>query len=186
MSDVLHRTNLEHIIDVALDRFSTTAWIHNPDLSAVDGVPKEYWKVVGDTVSEMSQAEKDALVAGSLEANKKVRRKQVNIRTDALIDAGFPFDDGNGAKVYSMSLHAQSRAEGIFQLKDNVNFTWPVEWPTEDDTYYASFADWSEFEPFHLTMAGALRAVVGSSKAIRLAIAAATTQAELDAVVDPR
>jgi hypothetical protein len=186
MSEVLHRTKLEHITSVELGRYSITAWIHDPDLSAVDGVPKEYWKVVGDTVSEMSQAEKDVVDASGLDANKVLRRKQVNARTDQLVDAGFPFDDGSGVKVYSMSLHAQSRAEGVFQLQSNPAFTWPVDWPTTDDTHYSSFADWAEFEPFYLTMAYYLRIAIASAKPLREAINAATTQAELDAVVDSR
>ena len=43
-------------------------YISAPDLSAVAGVPVKYWKIVGDVVTEMSQAEKDAVDAAILDA----------------------------------------------------------------------------------------------------------------------
>jgi hypothetical protein len=44
-------------------------WIINPDLSLLDGiVPPRYWKVVGDTVVEMSAEEKTAADAALLAA----------------------------------------------------------------------------------------------------------------------
>jgi hypothetical protein len=117
---------------------------------------------------------------------KVAKRAAVNARTGQIVDAGFPFDDGAGVKVYSMSLHAQSRAEGVYQLHDNPAFVWPVAWPTADDAQYTSFADWSEFEPFFLAMAGALRAAVTGAKSLRESSTAAATQAELAAVEDAR
>ncbi len=36
-------------------------YIFMPDLNAVAGVPSIYWTIMGDAVSEMSQAEKDAV-----------------------------------------------------------------------------------------------------------------------------
>lgn len=149
----------------------------------------KYTKVIAGVFTAMSAAEKTAVddrIAATLEAAKVIRRREVNQRTGELVDAGFTFDDGNGDKTYSMSLNAQSRAEGVYQLQSNPLFTWPVDWPTSDDAYYASFADWAAFEPFHLAMAAALRVVVGSAKSLREAISAAATFAELAAVVDER
>ena len=42
----------------------------NPDISAVQNVPLRWWKRVGNTVVEMTQTEKDALVAAELQARK--------------------------------------------------------------------------------------------------------------------
>jgi len=36
-------------------------WLINPDLSGLLSVPEKYWKVVGDTVVEMNQSEKDSV-----------------------------------------------------------------------------------------------------------------------------
>ena len=41
-----------------------------PDLSAVVGVPPMYWIITGDVVSEMSQAEKDAVDAANLSSGR--------------------------------------------------------------------------------------------------------------------
>ena len=45
-------------------------YISAPDLSAVAGVPVKYWLIVGDVVSEMTQAEKDAVDAALLSASR--------------------------------------------------------------------------------------------------------------------
>lgn len=45
-------------------------FIEDPDLSGVVGVESKYWDIVGDTISEMSQADKDALDAAQLDALK--------------------------------------------------------------------------------------------------------------------
>lgn len=44
--------------------------IVNPDISSVVNVPHKYWKRVGNTVAEMTQAEKDAINAAELQARK--------------------------------------------------------------------------------------------------------------------
>lgn len=48
--------------------------IINPDITAVQGVPLKFWKRVGNTIVEMTQAEKDAVLAAELQA----RRDQAN------------------------------------------------------------------------------------------------------------
>lgn len=44
--------------------------IVSPDLSSVQNVPLKYWKRVGNTISEMSQAEKDTITAAELVIRK--------------------------------------------------------------------------------------------------------------------
>jgi hypothetical protein len=46
-----------------LSQYSTTDWIHDPDVSALSAVSRNYWKVVGTSVVEMSQPEKDVVDA---------------------------------------------------------------------------------------------------------------------------
>jgi len=45
-------------------------YIFEPDLSVVVGVPSKYWNIIGETVSEMTQAEKDAVDAALLSASR--------------------------------------------------------------------------------------------------------------------
>lgn len=67
MANVVNRTTVEYIKSVNTPDYSPAEWIINPDLSALDDVPHRYWKVVGDDVVEMDQAEKDAVDAAIAE-----------------------------------------------------------------------------------------------------------------------
>lgn len=63
MAHVLNRTTKEYIRSAHTPDYPVEDWIHKPDLSAVmtsPEVPVKYWKITGDVISEMSQAEKDA------------------------------------------------------------------------------------------------------------------------------
>ncbi|MBT8428494.1 MAG: hypothetical protein KJN79_01140 [Gammaproteobacteria bacterium] len=51
---------MQYLQSVNTPDYPVLDWIINPDLSALTGVPQKYWKVVGDTVVEMTQGEKDA------------------------------------------------------------------------------------------------------------------------------
>lgn len=44
--------------------------IIDPDISNVQSVPLKYWKRVGNTIVEMTQAEKDVILASELQARK--------------------------------------------------------------------------------------------------------------------
>lgn len=70
-------------------------FIKNPDMSAVEGVEPIYWKRVGDAVVEMSQAEKDNVVAAATLAQAvdeadRINRMDVSVidLAKALVDAG--------------------------------------------------------------------------------------------------
>lgn len=57
MANVLHRTSGQYFESVNTPEYDELDWLINPDLSQVAGVQSKYWKVVGDTVVEMSEAE---------------------------------------------------------------------------------------------------------------------------------
>jgi len=64
MSDVvINRTTYEAFAVPSLDIYPVEEWVHNPDLSGVNDVDKIYWKVIDDTVVEMTQEEKDIIDA---------------------------------------------------------------------------------------------------------------------------
>ncbi len=68
MPNYLHRTTKQYLQSVSPNDLAEPAanYIFMPDLSAVAGVPNQYWVITGDVVSEMSQGEKDAYDAGAL------------------------------------------------------------------------------------------------------------------------
>jgi len=86
MSDVLQRTTKEQRFSVNTPDYPTVTWIINPDLSGVIGVPKKYWKITGDVVSEMNQSEKDAVDAVLLPGVKVTRKTQLQVDADNLIE----------------------------------------------------------------------------------------------------
>jgi hypothetical protein len=72
MGAVLNKTTMEYRTSVNTPSYSEDTWLINPDLSAVNGVEKKYWKIEGDpeVVVEMSQAEKD-IVDAALAADEQ-------------------------------------------------------------------------------------------------------------------
>lgn len=56
----INRTSFRYYAGVP-KTLPTGEWIINPDLSTVAGVEQQYWKVDGDSVVEMTQAEKNAV-----------------------------------------------------------------------------------------------------------------------------
>jgi len=63
MGNFLHRTTKAYLQSTSPGSLpeALANYISMPDMSAVEGVPSKYWVITGDTVSEMSQAEKDAV-----------------------------------------------------------------------------------------------------------------------------
>ena len=58
MANVLNRTTLAYSKSVNTPEYPVADWIHNPDMSGVEGVPQKYWKLVGDAPVGMTAAEK--------------------------------------------------------------------------------------------------------------------------------
>lgn len=87
MADVLQRTTKEQRFSVHTPDYDPAIWIINPDLSGVTGVPKKYWKIDGDTVSEMNQSEKDAVDAALLPGIKTTRKSYLRTTADNLVES---------------------------------------------------------------------------------------------------
>lgn len=106
MTDVLHRTTKALLRSVNTPSYPVVDYVHNPDLSAVTGVPNRYWKInPDDTITEMSQPEKDdvdqtvgsgQILAAKFEITEKERGKVAKIRYYAT-------DNGDG--TYSDLVH---------------------------------------------------------------------------------
>jgi hypothetical protein len=89
MGIVINRTTNELLRSVNTPDYPSTDWIQNPDLSSVLNVPKHYWKLVGDSVIEMTQVEKDtvdaAIAAQALVGPRKHRQYLRKSTLDALL-----------------------------------------------------------------------------------------------------
>lgn len=88
MSDAIHRTTLQYITSVNTPDYPTADWIINPDLSAVVGQPRKYWKINGNSVQLMNtpeQAAADAAIALAIEDEEVNALDNSTLRRFALI-----------------------------------------------------------------------------------------------------
>lgn len=83
MGDYLHRTTKVYRRSISPNELpeSLANYIEDPDLSAVVGVSSAYWIITGDVISEMSQAEKDAVDAAVLAT---ARDAEIQAQIDSL------------------------------------------------------------------------------------------------------
>lgn len=70
MANVLNRLSVLFLRSVHEPDYPVQDWIINPDITAVASLPTRYWKISGDTVSAMSQAEMDAVDAAALTTSR--------------------------------------------------------------------------------------------------------------------
>lgn len=99
MADVLNRTTKVYLRSVNTPDYPTESWIINPDLSGVSGVLQKYWKIVGDTVVEMTQPEKDAVDEAEIAKTilpKNFRVYSYNSGNNLTSEAWYATDNGNG------------------------------------------------------------------------------------------
>lgn len=192
MSNVTHRTTYERRDSVQTTDYPVETWVHNPDLSAVDGVPLKYWKLTGDVFSEMDQGDKDAVDAATLPALKESRYLEIDTRTTELIEAGFAYN-GN---VFSLSRQAQSNLLGVQASINKASrkgvlaqfeaAVFPLTFNTLDDSARIDIATVNEFDTFFDTAFGTGKAHLESGTSLKEGVRSATTKAAVDAVVDTR
>lgn len=85
MANVLQRTTLELRFSVNTPDYDPSIWIINPDLSNVVGVPKKYWKIEGNTISEMNQTEKDVVDSALLPSIKSQKKSSLRTVAERLV-----------------------------------------------------------------------------------------------------
>lgn len=84
MAAVLHRVTKQYLPSANTPDYPTQDWIINPNLSAVIGFDSRYWKINGDTVSLMTQGERDAVDAASLATARNAAAAQLQQQEDIL------------------------------------------------------------------------------------------------------
>lgn len=115
MATVLHRATKELIPSVSEPRYPTANWIHDPDLSAVTGIPSKYWKITGDIVAAMTEAEKDA-EPGLLDSFKAELGAQITAEMKERIEAnGYEYPAASG-NIFDLGPEDQTNLLG-FDLK---------------------------------------------------------------------
>lgn len=183
MAAVLHRNTLEFHASAHTPHYSPATWIHNPDLSAVEGVPKEHWKIDGDAVVEMDQGEKDTVAVGKFAAQVRAKFREIDGKTERLIDAGFEYPPASG-QFFSLSTHAQITLLGADTNREVL--TYPVTFNTKDDDGELEIADKAAMNAFFLSAMVAVRSHLDTGTVLKAQVRAATEKSGLDAIADDR
>lgn len=118
----------------------------------------------------------------TFEEAKAAKAAAIDAVTAGLIARGFEFS----GLYFSLSMQAQATLLGTNGLKSSPFFSFPITWPTVDDSAIITLNSEAEFDMFFLTAAGTIRAILESGNALKVTCAAAQSFEELDAIVDPR
>jgi len=124
------------------------------------------------------------LVAALADA-KAEKIRSIDANTGRLIALGFEFPASSGT-IFSLSDSAQRTLLAADQQRSDPSFTYPVVWNSLDDSATISLADATELHDFVITAVGTTRAHLDSGTDLKDQVRAATTVAEVEAVVDNR
>jgi hypothetical protein len=116
---------------------------------------------------------------------KSEKTGKIDERTSELILLGFKFPPDSG-DYFSLSKEAQIRVHGAYTARSLPEFIYPVPWNYLDDSGVFNIADALVLESFFLTAMSTLRGRVDSGTTLKNEVRAATTVAEVKAVVDSR
>lgn len=154
----------------------------NADLSQVAGVNQDDWRVTGEVVGEIDNREVVSGVGDSiwLVENKTKRIDEIDTQTEILIGQGFDYE---GSK-YSLSPAAQRNQNWYYAAQAEIAF--PIEFFKMDNSASIVFANSGLMRPFILAAKERIRSLVDGGTALKSAVVAATSKAELDAVIDNR
>lgn len=141
------------------------------------------------TPNAADQASVDGAIAAhnpTLPDAKAVKNAAIDLKTRQLIAQGFL----HSGKVFSLSAEAQSYWNGLGNLTANGLLTEPDDFPltvnTLDDSNTHDIMTIAEAVTVFATAAATVKAHLASGTALKDQVRAATTTAEVDAVVDNR
>lgn len=166
-----------------------TALTVAPTRIDTDGDALSVWFT--DALSPADEAALGALVAANpLKGAKAAKYGAINARSTALIEAGYAYQ----GKHLSLGMDAQIQYMGLelavilTSLDPNLpQLTYPVLWNVLDDNEAPlSLVDAAAIHALFLTALGTFRYWKDTGTALLAQTRAATTLAEVDAVVDPR
>lgn len=183
MANVLHRTTLRYLTSVNTPDYPTGTWVINPDMSPVAGVPQKYWKLTGDVLSVMDQAEQNVVNADRLPAYKQTKKDQIDARTKELILNGFEYP-GGAQVIFSLSPEAQRSLNSA-----NINrgeLAYPIKWDSKDNLSTIILANATELHDFAAAGTDEVFGHRQSGHVLKQSVDAAVDAAGVDAVVDGR
>jgi hypothetical protein len=121
----------------------------------------------------------------ALASAKGEKIKGIDEHTGALISKGFEFPPASGI-MFSLSNSAQRTLLAADAQRNDPSFTYPVVWNSKDDLSDISLADTAALHNFVLTAVGTTRYWLDSGTGLKSQVRAATTVAQVEAIVDNR
>ena len=151
------------------------------ELFIIPDIPKKYMKWNGDytAIEEMDQTEKDAIDGVELIGSKLTKNMQIESNTNELNKKGIPVP-GNESILVKPNI---PQWNALLQKKNDLTYPFAVD-TIDYDEYLVQ--DSAELDAIYSVGMGQILANENAGRALHLQVKAATTQAELDAIVDDR
>ncbi len=183
---VANRTTMPVVVFMVSDTgaYPPAAWLIDPDLSGLGGVPQKYWIVVGGAIVEMTQPEKDAVDAADLAQAKADKVDELNGNTQQLIE-----DNGCEYPTASGNIFALDEPSRLYWNELDLGaagLAYPVVVVTKDGFTEVSLADAAAVHAFFMVGCVVIRDWEDSAQPFFLLVVAATTVAQVEAIVDTR
>ena len=182
MADVLHRTTRELLRSVNTPDYPAADWIASPDLSAVAGLPAWQWVIEGDTIRPPTASELAVAQAARLPAAKAERIAAVDAKTAAIVTSGV--EVAPGVRI-STSLAATQNLQNFIHFLNMGVAELPQNISTLDGGAY-TIANMADIARIAGILARHHETILDAGRQLRAQVLAATTQTELDAIVDER
>lgn len=177
----INKATKEYFVAVNPDDYDLSDWVVVDDVSTIQTIPIEYWKVSGNNIVEMTQSEKDAVDALNLDFHKQEKCENIDTRTRELIAEGFTHSGVN----FSLSQNAQRNWMVNARELDLGHLTFPMNYPTNDDGLY-SIADATEFNTIYYAALSIIQGHVVDGATLKVQVKSAVDKAGIDAIVDNR
>ena len=105
---VINKISLQKYVVTDLTNYNIEEWLVNPDTSAVDNVLHKYWKIVENSIIEMTEEEKTALDTNILQQYMADKIFDLWSSTDEY-NKKF-FSGGIYSRILEMKLNGEQRA----------------------------------------------------------------------------
>jgi len=176
--------NAENIVTNVVEWDGVSEWGPPEGHQLIEALPGDHIEPGGiyDQITRFSPAPPPVL---TLDEAKVAKVAEIDAKTDSFIDQGFEYPPASGV-YFSLSLPAQSKLMALEIIKDDPVTAYPIEYNSKNDKAKHSMADANDAHNFFLQALGTVRAYLDSGTALKDAVRAATTVAEVEAIVDPR
>jgi hypothetical protein len=118
----------------------------------------------------------------SLEDLKEIRKQEIDTKTGELISVGYEYPASSG-KFFSISANSQSNLHAM--RADPASFI-GIKWMTKDDSDFHTIVDANDALALYGAAFGMVSTHKMSGAELKIQVTAATTIAEVDAIIDNR